>query len=224
MKTKILALLLLSLVMACKKPPVSYCTQYPDDCVDVREVKDYFYFNYGSWWVYVEENSGKRDSVYVTETSSDPHSVLFSTEVFSSFDEHYSNFWTTGVDPYVKNNIAHKSERSTRVMRAKWKPGGGGFLGEASCFIFYPTPGLWTYFNGGGYIGYNNILKIDSVFNFYSINSVDFENVVKVTEEHTRIEGSQPTNHYYSPNVGLIKKELIDSNHIWNLVDYHIEK
>lgn len=223
MKKYLLIFTLLPLLMACKKdPPLSYCEEFPDDCVDVREVKDYFYFNYGSWWVYVEENSGKRDSVYVTETSTDPNSVLFSTEVFSSYDEHYSRFWATGVRPYVKNNIAHKSEWSTNVYRSKWKPGGGGVVGEAQCFIFYPTPGLWTYSNGGGYIGYDNILKIDTVFDFITINFVDFENVVKVTEEHTRIEHAQPTNHYYSPKIGLIKKELLDSNQVWNLINYHI--
>jgi hypothetical protein len=33
----------------------------------------------------------------------------------------------------------------------------------------------------------------------------------------------QPTNHFFSENVGLVRKELIDSSKIWNLIDYYIE-
>lgn len=224
MKKYLIIFLLIPLAIACKKDPeLPYCELHPDDCVDVREVKDYFYFNYGSWWVYVEENSGKRDSVYVTETSNDTGSVLFSTEVFSSYDEHYLNFWTTGVRPYVKNNIAHKSERSTSVNRAKWKTGGGGYVGESNCFLFYPVPGLWTYSYGGAYVS-NNILKVEDVLPTITILDKIFYQVAIISEEHTIVEHSQPTNHYYSPNIGLIKKELIDSNQVWNLVDYHIVK
>ncbi len=223
MKKYLLIFTLLPLLMACKKdPPLSYCEEFPDDCIDVREVKDYFYFNYGSWWVYVEENSGKRDSVYVTETYSDTGSVLFSTRLFSTYDEYEYRFWTTGVNQDVKNNMAKKSERSTRVNRNKTTS--GDHVAEAECLMFYPYQGAWVYSYGGTYIGFDNILKIDSVLRDYSIYDNNFNNVVKVSEEHTAIEESQPTLHYYSPNVGLIKKELFDSNQVWNLVDYHIVK
>ncbi len=219
-------LMFLLLISACKKdpePPVkSYCELHPDECVDVRDVKNYFYFQVGTWWVYEEENSGKRDSVYVTETFSDTGSVIFSTRLFSEYDGYYYRFWTTGVGSNVENNMTKKSERSTRVLRSKGKP--GDYVGEATCFLFYPTAGLWTYTNGGGYIGYGNKLEVEEVFENYLVVDESYQNVVKMSEEYTVVEESQPTIHYYCPNVGLIKKELLDSNQIWNLVDYHIEK
>ena len=214
----------LLLLLSCKKDPpipsISFCEEFPDECVDVREVKDYFYFNYGSWWVYEEENSGLRDSVYITETFTDKSSVLFETWFYSTYDGYFYIYFTTGVRPEVKNNMAKKSEKLTTVYRSKGKP--GDYVAEGECFMFYPVPGLWTYSYGGGYIGFDNILEIEDVFADYMVIEENFQKVVKVTEEHTAIEESQPTVHYYCPNVGLIKKELLDSNQVWNLVDYRI--
>jgi hypothetical protein len=209
--------------ISCRKDEeIPYCEEFPNDCVDVREVKDYFYFNYGSWWVYEEENSGKRDSVYVTETFTDTGSVTFATRLFSTYDGYEYRFWTTGVDPSVINNIAKKTEPSARVIRNKTKS--GDHVAEATCFLFYPKVGLSRIAYGGTYIGYNNIIEIENIYSSYVVNSIAFMSVVMISEEHTAIEESQPTVHYYSPNVGLIKKELLDSHQVWNLVDYHIVK
>jgi hypothetical protein len=37
-------------------------------------------------------------------------------------------------------------------------------------------------------------------------------------------EHSQPTIHWYAEGVGLIKKELLDSNQVWLLTKYHVEQ
>jgi hypothetical protein len=44
-----------------------------------------------------------------------------------------------------------------------------------------------------------------------------------MNEDMTLMENNQPTNHYFSEQAGLVRKELLDSNQVWNLVDYHIE-
>ncbi len=212
----------LLLVTSCKKdPPTSYCSENPGACVDVRDVKDYFYFKIGSYWVYEEQTSGERDSVYVIETESDPNSVLFLTRLHSTYDGYDYPYWTKGVDPSVKNNVARKSERATSVRRAKTKT--GDYIAEATCFLFYPTKGLWTYSNGGGYIGYDNRLEVNDVFDTYTVLDQNFIDVVCIKEDHTAIEESQPTVHYYSPKIGLVKKELLTDNEVWNLVKYHIQ-
>ncbi len=222
MKRKILILFFLPLFMACNKDPeIPYCELHPDECVDVRDVKDYFYFKHGSYWVYEEENTGLRDSVFVHETWSDTESVLFSTELISTYDGYEYRFWTTGVNgSLVENNLTKKSDKSTRVVRSKGKP--GDYVGEDACFLFYPMSGLWTYTYGGPNIT-NNVLQIENVFTNYTVIDNNFKDVVYISEQHTAVEEKQPTNHYYSPSIGLVKKELLDSNQIWNLIDYHIE-
>src|SRR4051812_34053479 len=45
----------------------NYCTENPSECPNIQGVKNYFLFKEGSWWVYEEETSLERDSVYVTE-------------------------------------------------------------------------------------------------------------------------------------------------------------
>ncbi len=210
-------------VASCKKdPPTSYCSENPDDCIDVRKVKDYFYFKIGSYWVYEEETSGERDSVYVIETASDPTSVLFGTTKYSTYDGYDYRYWTKGVSSSVKNNVARKSEKTTRVVSAKFKS--GDYVAEATCFLFYPTKGLSSPAYGGIDSGYDNIISIQDLMEDYVLMEQVFENVVVVAEEHTAIEESQSTVHYYSPKIGLVKKELLTDDEVWNLVKYHIEK
>ncbi len=219
------AFVLLS-VASCKKEPekIPYCEEYPNECVDVREVKDYFYFKIGSYWVYEEETSGERDSVYVIETSNDTGSVLFSTTKYSTYDGYDYNYQSKGVWSFAvdDNHKAKKTDKSTRVISAKFKS--GDYVGEATCFLFYPTEGLSSPANGGVTFGYDNTITIQNIFKEYNVSDEVFQNVVVVNEEHTLIEESQPTVHYYSPKVGLIKKELLLDNEVWNLIDYHIEK
>ena len=210
------------LFCACKKkdPISTFCDENPDDCVDVREVKDYFYFEVGSYWVYEEENTGMRDSVYVTETNSDPETVIFSTRLFSTYDEYFYRYYTTGAG-YDVDNIAKKSDISTRVHRSKGKP--GEYIATDPCFLFYPTVGSWTY-NYGGSKTTEDTLIVANLFKEYNLKTFVFSDVVCMRKRYTAIENLQPTLHYYSPNIGLIRKELIDSNQIWNLVDYKIVK
>jgi hypothetical protein len=52
----------------------------------------------------------------------------------------------------------------------------------------------------------------------------EYNNVIEVDDEYNAIENSQHTTHYYAQGVGLIKKELIDSNQVWLLIDFNVEQ
>ena len=223
MKNIAFTLLTLSLVFSCKKDPeIPYCELHPDDCVDVRMVKDWFYFDYGSWWVYEEENSGMRDSVYVIQTYSDTGSFMFETQVHSTYDGYNYPYWANSATSDADDNIVRKAERSTSVKRAKTKP--GDFVGESRCFVFYPIEGYSKYNLNSGSDFTENRLYIDSTFFQKNVADFSFDSVVKVKEDHTFIEEEQPTAHYYASGIGLIRKELIDSNQVWNLVNYSVSQ
>lgn len=193
--------------------------------MDIREVKDWFYFDVGSYWVFEEENSGKRDSIYVLPEyqANDTGSYYFSTRVYSTHNDCQYHFWTASavLSAQNGNNMVEKSIRSTSVTRSKSSVE-EGLIGESLCFLFYPEINRFVYnktsFNAG-----SNRLTVQNFKNSMSLLGRTFEDVVLMAEDHTVVENSQPTKHYYAKGVGLIKKELIDSNQVWNLIDYHIE-
>jgi len=79
---------------------------------------------------------------------------------------------------------------------------------------------------GGGYPNptSSSILRIDNIHLNYTILSKEYSNVIEVADKYNAIENSQPTTHYYAQGIGLIKKELIDSNQVWLLINYNVEQ
>ncbi len=213
-------LLLLLLVPACKKDKVA-CTTCPSngaDCEDVQNVKHFFYFKVGSWWVYEEETSGARDSVYVTEAIENVSNYNFDVRVYSTYQDYYYHFWPqlTVSSSCPSNGVICK--RCVQIKRSKYKP--GDFVGEATCFIFLPILGAKDYNSNSAFE--NNYIHVSTVMDTFQNSSLFYNRTVKMFEDNTYMEGAQPTNHYFSENVGLVRKELLDSNQVWNLVDYYI--
>lgn len=218
--TILMLFIALFLVSSCRKDKsISYCNLHPEDCVDIQEVKKYFYFKEGSYWVYQEQNSGLIDSVYVFETYNDPSTYYFSTKLYSSYDGYYYRFWPK-IGAVVDSGLVEKSKRSTIIYKSKAKP--GDFVSESECFLFYPKIGDWTYSDGGYPYGYNNKLTVSDIYDSIGITNKIFFEAITLYEEHTASEEKQSTFHYYVKTVGLVKKELIDSNQIWDLINYNI--
>lgn len=213
------------LPIACKKEAVkepTFCDQHPDQCAPISEAKDFFLFKMGSWWVYEEETSKVRDSVYVTQYSNTETydfdarytSVLTGyTYHFFPFGHSYS-FGSQDCDPVkpIKN-------RCITINRSKYKP--GNFIAEDACFFYNCNlnDSLYTM----NLNVENNQIKIILKNNNFNLLNYSFGKTIKIFEKGTSIENNQPTNHYFSKGVGLIRKELLDSNQVWNLVNYHIE-
>ncbi len=213
----------LALVLGCNKDTVP-CTTCPTssgaDCEDIQNVKHFFYFKVGSWWVYEEENSGARDSVYVTSALENPSNYDFDVEVYSTYQDYYYRFWP--VYNLVSSECPAQGvicKQCLNINRSKYKP--GDFVAETNCFFFTPELGAFEY-EPHSQAPMNRVI-LDSIMTEYSLSNVIYERTIRIHEENTFMEGKQATNHYFSENVGLVKKELLDSNQVWNLVDYHIE-
>jgi hypothetical protein len=212
----------LFMLTACRKDDqIPFCEQYPDECVDIRMVKDWFYFDVGSRWVYEEENTGQRDTLIVTSSWSDTGSYQFSTILNSSYDGYNYPQWTSSAIPVGDDNLVKKSIRSTSVKKAKTKS--GDYVGESTCFVFYPLAGYSQPNNSLAFIT-DNVLYTDSTFFSIELADQEYINVIKMREDHSTIEEGQPTIHLYATGVGLIRKELIDSNQVWNLISYSVSQ
>ncbi|MFT4662626.1 MAG: hypothetical protein ACI8XB_002917 [Patiriisocius sp.] len=216
-----LAMILLFIVPACTKDKTPCVTDCPEsNCEDIQGVKDYFAFKVGSWWVYEEETSGERDSVYVTEYANDPTSYNFDMRVYSTYQDFYYHFYPTfsyGSSQCSESGITCSS--CVQVKRSKYQI--GNVIGNAHCFFFINKIGesMYTYSSAIN----NNKITIELKYDDFQLGQLTFNKTIKIGELNTHVEGQQPTNHFYSEGIGLIKKELLDSNQVWNLVDYHIE-
>ena len=170
--------------------------------------------------MYEEETSGQRDSMYVTEGYNDYSGYDFDTRIESAltgYEYHYWPLFASG------SNSCHESGPSRGkclfVKRSKGKP--GDYLGEGSCFYINYIEASYSYVFNTQFP--DNKIIVQKIYKNYPIQNFNFGETVLIHELNTFVEGKQPTNHFYSKNVGLIRKELLDSNQVWNLMNYHIE-
>lgn len=218
-------LALLAFLFACHDKPsgsgVSLCESNPGNCKSVLESKDFFLFKVGSYWVYEEETTHERDSMYVTECINDENGYNFSIRIHSALTDYDYHFWPTFY-PNIDgcNQTGTVIKKCLYVNRSKGKFQDN--LGDAKAFFINYHEG--DILNTGSDMDYcpNGKLIVSEVDSSYLLSNQIFHNVVKIFESCPRHEGFQPVNTYYSKNIGIIRKELLDSNQVWNLVNHYV--
>jgi hypothetical protein len=214
--TLLLPLLFLS---TCKKdsdcPPSEPCPCEGDTCLE--EMKDWFYFQPGTYWIYQEENSGALDTVHVYEAGSS--SEGFTTRVQSSILEE----WIPG--QWEKYNYAYRywgssicqdkpNCRCHRLNRVKSRP--LDFVGAAN-ILYYPFT-TWDFFYpiGGG------VAEPVELFDSLIVSGVAFIDVQNIYNSECISENGLEVNFFFSKNYGLIRKDLPQLDEVWNLIEYNI--
>lgn len=209
----------LILFLSCRQDPPPVCYSTPSD------VKEWFLFHPGTYWVYVENGSGIRDSVYVTssdlkipegyDSESSPYLVCRKSSVH--FNENYNDYvplrpLREECTPCIGFNDACFSvvrEKSTTSL----------FLGIGSLFIFHPTDGFDMDFVVSGW-------EVDTIVvestELVQLNDSTILECKKISHSYDPLENNQSTYYYYAKNYGLIKKVLVDSNKTWLLDHYSI--
>lgn len=186
----------------------------------ISDVKDWLYFQPGTYWIYEEENSGMIDSVYVTSNTYDDGtsgSAFFRCETYSTYNGYYYN---------IRSNNPTDSEGClptiTRenfcviVERVKTKP--GNFVGTTILFPYR------NYINKPAYAGGPpwSIITVEEILDSITIQNKLFYQIVKLKNTEDVTENNQETNYFISKNIGIVKRVLIDSVHVWNLIRYNI--
>lgn len=198
-------------------PPVvpnqcSGCIQY-----HVSDVKNWLYFQSGTYWIYEEATSGAIDSVYVTSNTYDDgnsQSAFFRCETFSSYYNYYFNYLSDNSN--LCDNTFWGEKRCIIVRRSKYYP--GDFVGETITFFYRPRTGDYGYtWNNTG-----SITSVENCLDSLVIDSSIYYQVSVMKETINITEERQSTKFYYSEHIGIIKKELLDSNQVWNLIRYNI--
>lgn len=108
----------------------------------------------------------------------------------------------------VNNNIP-------RVFREKYiAPNSGSNFGKTLHLASIPV--------GNQLTAYPDYVYYKYFYNNISINDSTYHNVQKWLNMHSIIDYEQNTYYYIAKNVGIVRREQLDSNRTWNLIRYNI--
>ncbi len=183
-----------------------------------QEVKDYIFFKPGSYWIYQDSSTGIIDSVFLElynygiDTSFDGNNIDgFFEYCFNNLHHSYDG----KVDVYWVNGGWLKMYGYTPVWHDKFYP--GHFIGETYLFghpfiedkIYSPYTALGR-------------IKLSKIFSNYSNSQVSYSNVLEFYNDSNITADFSKTNTFIAKNIGIIRKEVIDSGQVWNLIRHQV--
>ena len=213
-----------------------------------QDLKDWGSFKTGTWWVYEEQLSGLRDSVWVIKnvasTEQKPTLGFRWSPVRHPYLPYVASYCASTISDPFCYRLSETYHKNAVYLRPSHLP---YYVLEPTIFIIMPS----TYFNiereltfdttynteyvyKGGTPVFNT--ANDTVFSTLSIGQFVFENVVTKRDKNNMVFNNESTVIYSAKNIGMIRKEILekDSNNvrkeflkkkqIWNLIKYHIEQ
>lgn len=198
-----------------KQPEPVYC--FPDE----PDLYAYAYFKPGSYWVYQDSISGIIDSVYLTYANNGTY-TNGDEEVKKGYYRGTFNWFKcyakSSYDHYEYMNWMDQSYQvnggTPRVFRERLKSSGSGYEIGTSIYLGFIDIGKSYY--------YYDVITYENYYNSYN-NSIDtFYFTQKWFHKKSTIDDHQDTYYYIAKNIGIVRKEQLDSNRTWNLVRYNI--
>jgi hypothetical protein len=205
----------------CRKDDESFCTDDRTTQI-LSHQRDFFYFKTGSWWVYEEEKTGEKDSIWV---ASDTHErfrghpeIMFSdrrcTEQYqmSFLNKDFNNLDSS---VYLQLTIASSFIRGDYVVEEVGEAVGSGYLtriayrNDIQDTTRYPN-GHYAYLSSVDVKGktYADILHL-----YYKPKPAEDKGIIQDWLHEA----------WYAKNIYLVKFTKSDST-TWNLIKYNIIK
>ena len=217
MKKKYLFILILVSLFACNRNNVK-----PDVATHISDsLKKYFYYKPGTYWIYKDSISGRRDSFVVVKTDS------FATilEVFST-PAHLQQC----IDIYVDEYNLDSSGAS--VYHWKWSLiGAGAYVNLLTGPLFFHP-----FIIGQAFPFMSDECLLTNIFASYAVNGNNFSNVAEINHynndsipippSYSVLNRSVPYNDWFYINngAGIIKMRINNSpdsiHHVWELQRY----
>jgi len=183
-------------------------------------IESYTYFKAGTYWIYQDSATSIMDSVYVTSANKGVKVIKFednlgyqgsfgwfSCWMYSSHDNYQYEHWVDQTwEIYGSPTTCNRSKYSTQFSG----PNGGNS-------ILYANLAL-----GSNLYSNSSTVTYKAFYNSYILQSDTFNNVKKWYNSQNFTEDRNRTNFYIANNIGIIRKELLDSNKVWNLLRYKI--
>jgi len=182
----------------------------------------YAYFKPGTYWVYQDSISGILDSVYITYANSGTYTngdaevaqgfyrgtfSWFKCDAISSYDHYQYENWMD--QSFEVNGSAPTVNRERYQM-----PGSGSISGLT---IHLAAIDLEKTL----YVSLDHVIY-KSYYNSFSINAQTFLATQKWYNYDSNCDDNQNTNYYIAKNIGIVRREQLDSNRTWSLIRYNI--
>jgi hypothetical protein len=186
----------------------------------IEEMKKWYYFKTGSWWVYEEQTTGALDTLTVyydwagTNSSGTTGFEWYANSKLDGFNYYYSYNSSFSI-----HCLTRKDCTCNKVKRSKGKP--GNFVGEESLFLYPIIEQNFSYVGGypNGQLTFGTTTVTDVDLLFY-IGSDTITNVVRwdVTTDQTK--GGWPSVYHLAKQIGFVKIEHSHTNENWKLIAY----
>ncbi len=214
----LLSIAILFFFTTCKKDP-DVNPQTAGPAYTLQNLAAYSYFKTGTYWIYKDSTSGVEDSVYVyTDTSysyyqtgavqADGNYMFYNFIALSYFDTYHYHY-------SISMGNYSLSTGEVGVVRMRNKP--TDYVGET--FLMsnrFVANDVITWYLGAGSTYYKEFYDSVNILGTY------YYSVAKFYDTNNASEYNSPTNFYIAKNIGIIKKEKLDSNKVWNLIRYNI--
>lgn len=215
-----LSLLAIALV-TCRKPDPD--PQPPAVChydSSVEEMKKWYYFKTGTWWVYQEQTTGALDTIivyYDWEGFNTSGTEGFETWCTSSYDGfNYKYYFNSS---YSIHCLTAPACNCHKVGRAKTMP--GNFVGEGWLFLYPLIEGNYSYqisSDGNEYGQTVSTQVLDSLV----FHGQQYGSVVIWEVDLDGSEGDVPAVYTIAKNKGIIHYEYPESNEAWVMIECNI--
>ncbi len=204
--------------------------QIPCHCGEansIESLKEWAYFKTGTYWIYQEETTLELDTFvvlndhdFVTSQGNDQ----FDYEMWRTRDQYYYRCWfNEGWSALDCNNGCCECRR---LWCSKHRPGDAD--GEEPLLTFPTYVGSYSYLGWAG--GDYGKVEVVDYAGYYQIGNFLFTDVVIQLNTNSvldqAISGSQyyESRIYFAKSIGIIRKEITETNEIWNLIEYRIEQ
>ncbi len=175
-----------------------------------QHIKDWMFFDTGTWWVYKELNSGTIDSQYVTK------SKMFYYETDPNDKKNPYNK-TQSIEVYINSGFFfHLSSPMGGSNIEKIK-----FIGSeaGSTYLIFKPLEVGQRKASGGASGYIEIKQIDP---HYTIDSLKYDTLVTLLDNRDNTEQNDSVEYKIFKGVGIINKKNITKKEEWQLIKYKI--
>jgi hypothetical protein len=213
----LLCLFLLLLLVCCKHEPPPKVCQYDSS---VEEMKKWYYFKTGTWWVYQEQNTGVLDTITVYyDWDGLSQSGYDGFEWYGNSSLDGFNYYYTFNSSYSIHCLSENECKCHKVDRAKGQS--GNFVGAGQIFLYPLIEGNYSYLiSSDGLEGGKTLMS-----NFADTLSLFENNYTHVAHWIVDLDGSMgdiSSEYDIAENFGIIKAKYPELNEIWELKESFI--